>query len=187
MTTNEFDFFKGFLPEEFLQFYDGLVDDIHEVGYNFDEFYEMGLIKELLKDETKLYTNDIGVWTYNVLIYVGSVLFSFRRRFAFEEYLKWSFEQINEEYECLKLLKRAFRYSSNSLDKEAGNTISKILLLLCTLDFVRKERVNLDDCKLTSLECQSSNVSVQFFNEYNDKDLNDLLDKVKIHAKKLQR
>lgn len=188
MIIDDLDFFETILEADFIKYYITLSSQ--ENRNETDKFelnYAIMLIENFLDNSIKLNRRDKLIFLYNMLVYIVSVVIYFDRNILMEDNLKWSFRQIKEEGEILKLLRDSFLYSLNNIDDIACNNISMIVLLLSTLNKARDERINLEKNNLTLLSSKYNNFSVDFFSDYDSEKLEVILAKIKSYAKGLKK
>ena len=188
MIVDDLDFFETILEDDFIKFYITLSNQ--EVMNEIDKFelnYAILLIESFLDNSIKLNRRDKLIFLYNMLVYIVSIAIYFDRDVLMEDNLKWSFKQIKEECEILKLLRKAFLYSLKNMSDITCDNISMIILLLSILNKERDERVNLEKNNLTLLSSKYNNFSVEFFSDYDSEKLKFMLAKIKSYAKGLKK
>lgn len=188
MIIEELDFFKDLLPEEFINKYIEFSneEDNNEVVTINNCMLVLSLYTALGNDINNNYLS-WQIFVNNIFRYFGNVIISFERVDFFEEHIKSVFFQLKSEREILTLLKRALIYSDRKEVDMKSNNVSRIFLLLASLEVVRKRRVMCDDRIKFLVENADRGFVANYYVPYSDEDINLYLEKIKYYSKKLKR
>ena len=141
MIVEKIDFFRMFLSESTLRKYVqlSLKEDMGELdAYLYSNFCA---IEMWIDDSFKRNHLVLKLFHQNYLDYFVRVILYLEREKWLEEQMKWYRMRTLEEKACLKLLKSACLYQKKNIDDVVNNNISRLFLLVCSLEELRKRKL----------------------------------------------
>lgn len=188
MVIDELEFFRNLLDEDIIDKYiefSSEEDNNNEVTIN-----NCMLLLSLytnLKNDININSLSWKIFYQNLFNYLVNVILNVRRIDFYEKHIKSLFFQLRNEREILSLLDEALKYSDIKEINMKSNNVSRVFLLLCALDEVRKRKVLCDRSINFLIENADREFMASYYVPYSDEDIDLYLDKIKYYSKKLKR